>query len=118
MDGFGMTPYYLLILGILATWRITHLVVIEAGPWDVFGRLRRAAGSGALAELLGCFYCFSLWTAALFAYWLASTWRHRLLLWPALSAAAILLERLASRGEPAPQPLIFEDQEDHHVLRS
>jgi len=113
-----MTPFYLLVLGILATWRVTHLIVVESGPWDAFGRIRRAAGTGVLAELLGCFYCFSLWVAAPLAYWLASTWPHRFLLWPALSAGAILLERLASHGEPAPQPLILEDQEDPNVLRS
>jgi|SRR6185437_1574129 len=110
--------FYWLVIGILATWRVTHLVVVEAGPWDVFGRIRRAAGHGVIAELFGCFYCFSLWVAAPLAYWLASTWIHRLLLWPALSAGAVLLERLASCGEPAPQPLVLEDQEDSHVLRS
>jgi len=114
-----MSPWYALIIGILVTWRVTHLVVYEAGPWDVFGRLRRSAGNGIFAELLGCFYCFSLWAAAPLAWLLAATWTHRLLLWPAFSGGAILLERLAARGEPVPQPLILEDQqEDTHVLRS
>jgi hypothetical protein len=113
-----MNEFYRLIIGILVTWRVTHLVVYEAGPWDVFGRTRRAAGTGFFAELLGCFYCFSLWTAAPLAWLLDGSWTHRLLLWPALSAGAILLERWAARGEPVAQPLILEDQENTHVLRS
>ena len=118
-----MTPSYLLIIvGILVTWRATHLFVNESGPWDIFGRLRRAAGSGLFAELIVCFYCLSLWIAPPLAFMLAPTWRHRLLLWPALSGGAILLHRLSERTQPASPPIFFEDkptpQEDSDVLRS
>jgi hypothetical protein len=37
--------------------------------------------------------------AAPLALLLGGAWAERLLLWPALSAGAILLERVASRGE-------------------
>ena len=47
--------FYGLILGILATWRLTHLLNAEDGPWDILARLRRLAGSGLWAELLDCF---------------------------------------------------------------
>jgi hypothetical protein len=70
-----------------------------------------------LGELLACFYCLSLWIAAPLALVLAHGWGERLLLWPALSAGAILLERLTSSGEPAPAPIFSEDREDPHVLR-
>jgi Protein of unknown function (DUF1360) len=113
-----MTPFYWLVIGILVTWRITHLLVIEPGPWDIFGRLRRAAGSSVLAELVNCFYCFSLWVAAPLAFVLAARWRDRLLLWLAFSAGAILLERVTTHSEPAQPPVFFEDKEDSHVLRS
>lgn len=129
-----MTPFYLLAVGILVTWRLTHLLAHEAGPWDIFGRLRRAIGTGFFAELVNCFYCLSLWIAAPLSFAVASSWQHRLLVWPALSAGAILLERLTTRSEPPPPPVFFEDQpqlqaphqapnlhplqEDSHVLRS
>ena len=112
-----MTPFYWLLLGVLVTWRITHLLSTESGPWDVLGKLRQFAGMGQFGELLSCFYCLSLWIAAPFACLLADGWRHRLLLWPALSAGAILLERVTARGEPA-APVILQEPEDPHVLRS
>jgi len=95
-----MSTLYWFILGALGVWRITHLLNAEDGPGEIFVRLRRLAGSGILGALLDCFYCLSLWVAAPFALLLASSWRERLLLWPALSAAAILMDRIHG---PAPQ---------------
>lgn len=109
-------PFYWLVLGILVTWRITHLLAVENGPWSVFDKMRRGAGTGMLGELLVCFYCLSLWVAAPLAVFLAADWRHRLLLWPGLSAGAILLER-ASRSERE-MPIILQEPEDPNVLRS
>lgn len=91
--------FYRLIIGILVAWRITHLLFAEDGPWDVIIRLRRQAGAGFWGTLLDCFYCLSLWVAAPLALLLGSGWTGRLLLWPALSAGAILIERLTSRDE-------------------
>jgi len=90
---------YWLVLGVLGVWRLTHLLVAEDGPWEVVIRLRRRAGTGFWGNLLDCFYCLSLWIAAPFALLLGSGWKERLLLWPALSAGAILIERMTSREE-------------------
>lgn len=109
--------FYWLLVGILITWRVTHLLSTESGPWDILGKFRRLAGTGIVGELLSCFYCLSLWTAAPLAWLLADNWRHRILLWPALSAGAILLERITTRGESA-APIILEEPEDPNVLRS
>ncbi len=92
--------FYTLILGILAVWRITHLLQAEDGPGDVFVVLRQAAGDGFWGNLLDCFYCLSLWIAVPFAASLGASSAEKLLLWPALSGAAILLERMTS---PQPQ---------------
>ena len=92
---------YRFVLGVLAVWRVTHLLYAEDGPWDVIIRVRRRAGTGFWGKLLDCFYCLSLWIAAPLALLLGSGWAERLLLWPALSAGAILLERVTSRdGTP------------------
>ena len=98
--------YYELILGILAVWRITHLLHAEDGPWRLFARFRRRLGDGFWRELFDCFYCLSLWVAAPLAYLLGPDWRERLLLWPALSGAAILLERATTDEAPT---LYYED---------
>jgi hypothetical protein len=101
--------WYRLVLGALVTWRLTHLFNAEDGPWQIVVNLRRAAGHGMLGQLLDCFYCLSLWVAAPFAYLLGETWTERALLVPALSAAAIVLERLTAT-EP-PMPHYVEDAE-------
>ncbi len=103
--------FYSLILGILCVWRITHLLQAEDGPWDLMVRLRRAVGTGFWGGLLDCFHCLSLWIAAPFAYLLGEAAVERLLLWPALSAGAILLER-ATRREPEALPASWVEDEE------
>jgi hypothetical protein len=90
---------YWLLLGALAVWRITHLLQAEDGPWEVVVRLRRRAGDGIMGQAMDCFYCLSLWVALPFALGLGGGWTERIMLWPALSAAAILLERVTARRE-------------------
>jgi hypothetical protein len=93
--------FYWLALGILGVWRITHLFALEDGPWDLFVRLRGALRGESWRKLMTCFYCLSLWVAVPWALWLGESWAEQLLLWPALSGGAILLER-ATGVEPAP----------------
>jgi hypothetical protein len=90
MDG----AWYELLLAVLAVWRVTHLLHAEDGPWDLTVRLRGWAGDGFLGRMLDCFYCASLWVALPAAAMLGTSWQHFVLLWPALSAAAITLERV------------------------
>jgi len=85
------------LFGVLALWRIAHLLNVEAGPFEVFTRMRRVAGTGSLGQMLDCFYCLSVWLAAPLAILAGETWIQRLLLWPALSGAACLLEKATSR---------------------
>ncbi len=100
--------FYELTLGILAVWRLTHLLAAEDGPFHLIVRLRRAAGSGFWGSLMDCFYCLSAWIAIPFAILIGNDWRERLLLWPALSGAAILVNRFANGINPE-APVFFED---------
>lgn len=86
---------------VLATWRVTHLVVAEDGPWDTVARLRRLAGAGVWGDLMDCFYCVSLWVALPFAWWLHGDWGARLVLWLALSGGAIVIDRALSKPPEA-----------------
>jgi hypothetical protein len=90
---------YRLILGVLALWRVTHLLQAEDGPWDLLVGLRRRLGEGFWSGLLDCFYCLSLWLSAPLALLLSSSqsWERIVLLWLALSGGAIFLERLGGR---------------------
>lgn len=109
--------FYWLVLGILAVWRIVHLLVAEDGPAYLLVRLRRKAGKGFWGSLLDCFYCLSLWISTPIACFIGDNWKERLLLWPALSGGAILLERMTSREEQPPPPAFYvEDKEEENVL--
>jgi hypothetical protein len=88
------------LIAALVVWRVTHLLQAEDGPWNVVARLRRVAGQSMWGRLLDCFYCLSLWVAAPAAWVSGGTWWERAWLWPALSGAAILLERVSTRVEP------------------
>jgi hypothetical protein len=101
-------PIYKALLAALAVWRLTHLLSAEDGPWKIFSRLRRAVDGSGWATLLDCFYCLSMWIAAPFAVWIGIDWPDRFLLWLALSAAAILLERVTARKEVATPAAYFE----------
>jgi hypothetical protein len=89
-DGGSATRF---LVGALATWRVTHLLVEEDGPADMVVRLRRRAGDGWMGLAMDCFYCLSIWTAAPVAAAVARSPREAPLTWLALSGAACLLER-------------------------
>ena len=61
----------------LATWRISSMLVNEAGPWDIFLKLREANGithddqknkviipDGFWGSFYSCIWCNSLWIGA------------------------------------------------------
>jgi Protein of unknown function (DUF1360) len=88
------------VVGALATWRVSHLLAREDGPGDVVVRLHRRAGEGWAGDLMDCFYCLSVWTAAPVAAAVARRPREAPLTWLAPSGAACLLERAtAERGD-------------------
>lgn len=106
------------VVSVLAVWRVSHLLWGEDGPWQLLVRFRRRLGDGFAGRLLDCFYCLSVWVAAPAAWWIGPTWEERALLWPALSAGAILIERVTARR--GPPPAIWHEQplEDSHRSRS
>lgn len=112
--------FYWLVVGILVTWRLTHLLYGEDGPWNLLGRLRQAVGNGFFGSLMDCFYCLSLWVAIPFALLLGRDWKQQMLLLPALSGGAILLERITVRPEVGRlhEEVHCIEGEPEHVLRN
>jgi hypothetical protein len=86
----------------LATWRVTHLLAEEDGPADLVVDLRRRAGESRLGELMDCFYCLSVWTAAPLSLAVTRRVRELPLVWLALSGAACLLERATGSESELP----------------
>jgi hypothetical protein len=101
--------FYWLVLGILAVWRITSLLGAEDGPMDIFAKLRESVGDGVVGKGLRCFYCLSLWVAIPFALIAGETRTERFVLWLALSAGAIMIQRLMEEKSSA---TYFEDKEN------
>jgi hypothetical protein len=113
--------FYWLVLGALTVWRITYFLQAEDGPWDIVIRVRQFVGEGFWGKLLDCFYCLSVWIAVPIAYLVGQSWLERALLWPSLSAAAILLERVTNRAPRVPPALFAEDpgeERDNGMLRT
>ena len=84
----------------LATWRLTHLIVEEDGPFDLIARLRAWLGDSQLGRAMDCFYCSSLWLALPIAFAISRTPLEWLFSWLALSGAACLFEQSTHRGSP------------------
>lgn len=105
-----------MLVGILVVWRITHFIQVEDGPWHVLLVLRQFVRAKGWRGPFECFYCLSLWVAPIVALSVGREWIYRVLLWPALSGGAILLERAGSAAEES-TPSFHEDTEEEHVLR-
>ena len=96
--GDGMALRF--VLAVLATWRISHLLAEEDGPFDVIVRLRARAGDGQLGSLMDCFHCVSVWVAAPLCVCVARRGRPTPIVWLALSGAAGLLEQATKNHAP------------------
>jgi hypothetical protein len=96
-------------LGILGVWRISHLLHAENGPGDAVVRLRRALGNSVAGRAMDCFDCLSMWVALPFALVVGEGWREMVLAWPALSAAAMVLNRAVLRLRPPAVATYVED---------
>ncbi len=109
-------PWFRFVLGILATWRVAHLLAHEDGPWDAVLRLRMALGNGLWGRLVDCFACLSLWVAAPIALAVGRSAGERVLAWLALSGAACLLQRAVR--EPLTIEHVDPEGESDGLLRT
>lgn len=111
-----MNDWILIVMTVLATWRVTHLLANEDGPGDIIFRLRTKLGYGLLGSLMDCFNCLSFWVAAPAALLLTSDIPSWVVSWLALSGAACLLERLTA-PPAATNRDVTSMEGDNHVLR-
>ena len=91
--------WYLLVLSLLAAWRVTHLLQAEDGPFDLVYRLRQKLGNSVFGNMMDCFNCLSIWVAMPFAYFLGETWPLKILTWLAISGGAVLLDRITEKNK-------------------
>jgi len=117
------SPWFRLTLCVFATWRVSHLVAHEDGPFDMIVRLRARAGNRMLGRLMDCPYCLSLWIAAPAAFLLASQFPEWCVVWLGISGGSSLLEKLArSIDEPrytaADSSLLLNGAHEDAMLRT
>lgn len=89
---------------VLAVWRLSRLLVVEAGPYDVLETLRTKApypigGTPQREGLLECEYCTSLWAAPALLW----AWQYRrgrvMVYLLALSGLAMMVKEWVDRGQ-------------------
>ena len=103
-------PVVRLGLAALAVWRVTHLIALEDGPFNVSARMRQRLGDGFFGQLSDCFACTSVWVAAPVAAALRPRRATDLVLsWLALSGAACLLQRWSA--DELPELRYIDDEE-------
>ena len=92
--------WFLFILGSLATFRLSHLITKERGPFAVFERLRSAmpSGRGSAKEWLSCIFCFSLSASALVCLILRLegmnlNWEEWVLTWLSFSGITLIINQ-------------------------
>jgi hypothetical protein len=54
-----------LAIGILVVYRITRFIHSEHGPWQIMDVVRQNLSWSVSRELVKCFYCLSVWVAAM-----------------------------------------------------
>jgi hypothetical protein len=90
-----------IVCGVLATWRLTHLLTSEDGPGDVVVHVRAMLGHSVLGRAMDCFYCLSIWIAAPITPFVSTDPMELVFAWLALSGGACLLERGTAPGRLA-----------------
>jgi hypothetical protein len=93
--------FLILLLGSLATFRLSHLMTKERGPLAVFERIRNAmpGGRGSAKEWLSCIWCFSLTAGAIVCliFWaggLRLNWDYWILHWLSFSSVSLLINQV------------------------
>lgn len=90
--------WFYFFLGAIATYRLSVMVSLEAGPGFIFRKLRRvpdAKKHPAVKEGLSCPLCVSVWFSALvtgYYLWMGwIVWGESPIYWLAFSGAAVVL---------------------------
>lgn len=98
--------FFHFLVAVLATWRITHLLSREDGPFDILFRVKKQLGQGFFGNLLDCFYCLSIWISVPFAAWTGNGILEIVIDTIAISGAACIIQKFIDKQQP---PTFFEE---------
>ena len=83
---------------VVVVWRITHLISLEDGPFDLIIKLRKLMGNSFFGKLMDCFYCLSIWIGLLAALYVGKNLEEIVILTLYYSGASLLLEKLTNKN--------------------
>jgi Protein of unknown function (DUF1360) len=83
---------------VIVTWRLTHLISAEDGPFDLIIKIRKLAGNSFFGKLMDCFYCLSIWMGLLAAFYVSRGAIEIIILCLYYSGASILLEKITNKN--------------------
>lgn len=97
-----MPDWFLFLLLIFATYRVTQLLVYDDGPFDLIFKLRTKIGvynldqngesKSNLGKLFACPYCLGFWLAILAALAASRSIDSFIILWLAIAGGQAFLE--------------------------
>lgn len=97
-------PILGLVLAVLACYRLSQLVTIDDGPFDIFLKFRMLVGvydydesgraKSGFARLVGCPYCLGFWFALPLA--LILNYENWILAWLGIAGGQAFLEAMTS----------------------
>ena len=85
------------VLAIIA-WRLTHLISLEDGPFDLIIKLRTLLGNSFFGKLMDCFYCTSVWVGLIGGIYAGDNLVQIIILTLYYSGAALLFEKLTNKN--------------------
>ncbi|HTJ52916.1 MAG TPA: DUF1360 domain-containing protein [Cyclobacteriaceae bacterium] len=91
----ALEKYFVLAIAI---WRLTHLISLEDGPFDLIIKLRKLLGSSFLGKLMDCFYCTSVWVGLAGAIYAGENPVQIIALTLYYSGAALLFEKITNKN--------------------
>lgn len=88
-----------LVLTWLIAWRVTTMVLYEAGPFDVFSWIRLVLARIGLRRLVTCFHCTGVWVSAAVVLVMFEIHVRSVALILAVAGAVSITERVQGGGE-------------------
>lgn len=95
-----MASPFVFLLALLGVYRLSHMIAMEDGPFDVFAELREKVGQKTwIGRGLHCVLCLSFWLSALMMKWLFFAVGllppgYNLITWLGLAGGCLVLHRL------------------------
>lgn len=98
-----MLSPFVFLLALLGTYRLSHMIAMEDGPFDMFAELRESVSQRTwVGRGLHCPLCLSFWLSLCMVGWLSFVGLlpqgHAFLMWLGLAGGCLVLHRLLHGG--------------------